>query len=162
NVTPRATSNTNTVVENGTTSGNVITDDDGSGVDSDPDATDGFTVTHINGIQIVDGQTYTLTGGSQVTIHSAGSYTFATNGAFEYLGAGEQATLVCSYTITDDHGAPSPGSAAFTRAGVADPPAAHPARPAVHQRRGGRRRLLAGPGGDGDPGDRPGCGGETH
>lgn len=153
NDAPNATNNTNTVSENGTTSGNVITDNNGNGVDSDPDSTDGFTVTHINGIQIVDGQTYTLAGGSQVTIYANGNYTFAANGAFDYLGAGEQATLLFSYTITDDHGAQATATVTITITGVNDAPTANNDTLTVDESDAGNGNLISGPGADVDPDD---------
>src|SRR5690606_22298625 len=84
---------------------------------------------------------------------SDGSYTFATNGAFEYLGAGEQATLVFSYTITDDHGAASTATVTITVTGVNDAPTANNDSLTVDESDPGSGNLLTGPGADVDPDD---------
>ena len=51
NDAPTATANTNTIAEDAVApvTGNVITDDDGFGVDSDPDTTDTLSVSEIDG-----------------------------------------------------------------------------------------------------------------
>ncbi|MCG7890844.1 MAG: Ig-like domain-containing protein [Candidatus Thiodiazotropha endolucinida] len=103
NDAPTATDNANSVSENGFVSGNVITDDSGSGVDSDPEG-DGLQVTQVEGGAYTPGLPVTLASGAQVTFQSNGSYTYNTNGQFDGLGAGSSVDDNFTYQIGDGNG----------------------------------------------------------
>ncbi|MEW8676078.1 MAG: Ig-like domain-containing protein, partial [Candidatus Thiodiazotropha endolucinida] len=103
NDAPTATDNANSVSENGFVSGNVITDDSGSGVDSDPEG-DGLQVTQVEGGAYTPGLPVTLASGAQVTFQSNGSYTYNTNGQFYGLGAGSSVDDNFTYQIGDGNG----------------------------------------------------------
>ena len=98
---PSATDNTATVTENLTASdsGNVITDNDGAGVDSDPDLDD-LEVSAFNGAAADVGVLVNGTYGS-ITLNSDGSYTYNVdnkNADVDSLDNGE--TLTESFTYT--------------------------------------------------------------
>jgi len=109
NPAPTATNNTGAVSEDDptTTSGNVIVDDDGNGVDSDPDDPANQLV-----VSAVDGNTGDVgsaVAGSHgsVTIGSDGGYTYnLDNGstAVQELAAGETLTDTFDYTVSDGEG----------------------------------------------------------
>ncbi|MES9926148.1 MAG: FG-GAP-like repeat-containing protein, partial [Candidatus Thiodiazotropha endolucinida] len=103
NDAPMATDNANSVSENGFVSGNVITDDSGSGVDSDPEG-DGLQVTQVEGGAYTPGLPITLASGAQVTFQANGSYTYNTNGQFEGLGSGDSVDDIFTYQIGDGNG----------------------------------------------------------
>ncbi|MEW8118199.1 MAG: Ig-like domain-containing protein [Candidatus Thiodiazotropha sp.] len=103
NDAPTATDNANSVSESGFVSGNVITDDSGSGVDSDPEG-DGLQVTQVVGGAYTPGLPVTLVSGAQVTFQSNGSYTYNTNGQFDGLGAGSVMLDIFTYQISDGNG----------------------------------------------------------
>ena len=105
---PTATDNTSGVtVESSTNSGNVITDDDGSGVDSDPDLDD-LTVSRINSttnLGVVFSGTY-----GEIVLNSDGTYAYmldTTNTDVIALGNADQLTETFTYTITDGEGGTS-------------------------------------------------------
>ncbi|MEW8470659.1 MAG: Ig-like domain-containing protein, partial [Candidatus Thiodiazotropha sp.] len=103
NDAPTASDNANFVSESGFVSGNAITDDSGSGVDSDPEG-DGLQVTQVEGGAYTPGVPLTLASGAQVTFQSDGSYTYNTNGQFDGLGAGGSVDDSFSYQISDGNG----------------------------------------------------------
>ncbi len=100
NPTPTATDDALSGTENASLSGNVITDDNGSGVDSDPDG-DALTVSLVNGVLANVGSNVTGTSGGTFNIASDGSYTFNPGSDFDYLAAGETVTTQVTYTVTD-------------------------------------------------------------
>ncbi len=100
NPTPTANDDALSGTENASLSGNVITDDNGSGVDSDPDG-DALTVSLVNGLLANVGGNVTGTGGGTFNIASDGSYTFNPGSDFDYLGVGQTVTTQVTYTITD-------------------------------------------------------------
>lgn len=95
NSAPIATDNVNSVSEDGTliAQGNVITDNDGAGVDSDPDE-DSLTIA-------------SFAGGDQfgnLTLSETGTYTYTLNNALDQvqaLNSADQLEEVYTYTITD-------------------------------------------------------------
>ncbi|MEW8105359.1 MAG: FG-GAP-like repeat-containing protein, partial [Candidatus Thiodiazotropha endolucinida] len=103
NDAPTATDNTNSVSESGFVSGNAITDDSGSGVDSDPEG-DGLQVTQVEGGAYTPGLPVTLASGAQVTFQTNGSYTYNTNGQFDGLGASDSVDDNFTYQIGDGNG----------------------------------------------------------
>ncbi len=93
NDAPVATPNTYTDTENGTVTGNVITDDTGAGTDSD---TEGDPLSIAGGAQ-----TLTSTSGGAVSLGSDGSFTYDPGTNFDSLVAGATATDSFVYTVTD-------------------------------------------------------------
>ena len=101
---PLGTNNTADVTEDTTTtdSGNVITDDDGSGTDSDPEGTavSGLNIVSIDGVSN-PATDVTGTFGS-LDWDTDGSYTYNLNSAsVQTLGAGQTATDTFTYTVAD-------------------------------------------------------------
>lgn len=90
-----------TIAESASISGNVLAND------YDIDRLDTIQVAAVNGQEMgADGTTaFTLASGATVTIAADGTYTYDTNGAFDGLVDGEQATDSFEYTITDNNGA---------------------------------------------------------
>ena len=117
NDAPVATDNAYTTTENANVSGNVITDDSGSGVDSDVDVPS--TISISGGTQ-----TIATTGGGVVCMASDGSFTYGPGTNFDSLAAGVTATDSFSYTITDDMGATDTATVIITLTGENDPPTA--------------------------------------
>ena len=98
NPSPSATDNSRSTSEDTPVNGNLITDNDGKGVDSDPDG-DPLHITQF----VVDGKVYTagktaLLKEGSLTIKSDGSYNFTPKSG--YHGAMPQAT----YTLSDAEG----------------------------------------------------------
>lgn len=93
--------NPDNIAEGGSASGNVLVND------YDIDRLDTIQVSAVNGQEIgPDGSTtLTLASGATVTIAADGTYAYDTNGAFDDLVAGEQATDSFEYTIADNNGA---------------------------------------------------------
>lgn len=117
NTPPNASNNSNTVNFTSTVGGNVISDNDGSGLDDD--AQDGAAVL-VN--QISHGATtlavggggtiLNLANGAFLTIAQDGSYTFDTNGAYGALAPGASTSEVFTYRIEDQEGLFDAGSLA--------------------------------------------------
>ncbi|MEW8506961.1 MAG: DUF4347 domain-containing protein, partial [Candidatus Thiodiazotropha sp.] len=121
NDSPTATDNTNSVSESGFVSGNAITDDSGSGVDSDPEG-DSLQVTQVAGGAYTPGLPVTLASGAQVTFQSNGTYTYNTNGQFEGLGAGDSVDDSFTYQISDGNGGFATATVTITVNGSNDTP----------------------------------------
>ncbi|MGB7346412.1 MAG: DUF4347 domain-containing protein, partial [Pirellulaceae bacterium] len=96
---PTATDNDLGVSEGSTLSGNVMSDNDGSGVDFDVDG-DTINVSAVNGNAANVATSIAGTNGGSFVINANGTYTFATGSDFEYLDAGETATTTINYTIS--------------------------------------------------------------
>ena len=97
------------VGENGTHTGNVLTND------TDTDTNDVLTVTT---------QNVTSEKGIAVTINSDGSYTYdlSNSTVFDYLGTDATTTDTFSYSISDGHGGTATATATITINGVNDIP----------------------------------------
>ena len=122
---PSATDNTATVTENLTASdsGNVITDDDGAGVDSDPDLDD-LEVSAFNGTAADVGVLVNGTYGS-ITLNSDGSYTYTVddnNADVDALDNGETLTESFTYTVSDNEGGTAQATLNITINGTNDAP----------------------------------------
>ena len=115
NPAPTAVANTGTTTENGTTSGNVITND------TDPDG-DTLTVAAVNGVAGNVGTGVTGTNGGSFTINTNGTYTFNPGTAFNDLAVGETRTTTVSYTISDGQGGTSNSTVVVTVTGTNDAP----------------------------------------
>ncbi|QDT11198.1 Ig-like domain-containing protein [Planctomycetes bacterium K23_9] len=120
---PDATDNLLGTTESSTLTGNVMTDNDGSGVDSDVDG-DTLTVTEVNGAAANVNSTVAGSAGGTFTIDSAGAYTFDTLGDFDYLAAGETATTTVTYTISDGEGGTDTATVSVVVTGVNNTPTA--------------------------------------
>ncbi|MEM1378078.1 MAG: VCBS domain-containing protein, partial [Pseudomonadota bacterium] len=108
NTPPDATNNTAALLSTQTATGNVLTDDDGSGTDSDrQDGTDVFVnqISHPDATVAVSGATVlTLTNGATLTIDENGDYSFDPNGAYNGLADGATTTETFTYRIEDQEG----------------------------------------------------------
>ena len=109
NPAPTATDNTGSVTEDGLTSasGNVMTEGDGAGVDSDPDDPISQLVVSVVGGNTGDVGTAVSGSYGSVTIGSDGNYTYNldnTLAAVQALAAGETLTDTFSYTVSDQEG----------------------------------------------------------
>lgn len=119
---PTALNNDYTTNEDTTSNGNVITDDTGSGVDSDPDTNDVLFVSSVNGSAGNVGTQITLATGALLTVNSNGTYSYDPNGQFENLQIGQTATDSFDYTITDGNGGFSTATVNLTIQGANDNP----------------------------------------
>ncbi len=82
--------------------GNVISDDTGDGVDSDPDTGDTIaSVVAVNGDAANVGTQVTLGSGILANIASTGAIDVDPNGQFESLGVGDTAADTLTYTILE-------------------------------------------------------------
>ena len=100
--------------------GNVLADN-GNGIDDDPDG-DPLTVTQVDGQAANVGSAVTLAGGGQVTVNGDGTFSFASNAAYENLGVGQTATESFTYTIQDGNGGSDQATVTITVDGVNDAP----------------------------------------
>ena len=83
--------------------GNLITDDNGNGVDSDPDGDDIF-VAEVNGDAANIGAPIAGSAGGIFTVNPDGSYSFDANGDFEDLDVGETRDTTITYLVSDGEG----------------------------------------------------------
>jgi uncharacterized repeat protein (TIGR01451 family) len=108
NTPPDALANARATPEGSAVSGNVVTDDDGSGTDTDRQDGTNLAVNRIehgSTTLTVSGSTVlTLANGATLTIAPGGGYTFDPNGAYDALGLGQSATEVFTYRIQDLQG----------------------------------------------------------
>ncbi|WP_233349903.1 Ig-like domain-containing protein [Litorimonas cladophorae] len=112
------------VSENGSdVSGNVISLDTGSGIDSDIDG-DLLSVAALDGNPALVGTPTEGSIGGEFIVNSDGSYSFSPNGDFEYLAVGETATTTLSYLLTDADGATDMAVISVTVEGANDSPIA--------------------------------------
>ena len=123
---PTATDDAISAGEDGPPAGtNVITTNNGNGVDSDPNG-DALTVSRVDGLTGNVGQAINIvsSGGrtGQVTIEADGALTFDPLGNFEALGQGDSDTLTVDYTISDGRGGTDTATVTVTVNGVNDAP----------------------------------------
>ncbi|MEO0542189.1 MAG: hypothetical protein AAFY99_00100 [Pseudomonadota bacterium] len=108
NTPPDATDNTAATLSTGSASGNVISDNDGFGADSD--LQDGANllvnqISHPDATLSVSGNTtLTLANGAALTIAPNGTYSFDPNGAYAGLADGATTTETFTYRIEDQEG----------------------------------------------------------
>ena len=100
---PLATDNLAMTVKNSTVAGNLLTDDDGSGVDTDVDHT-ALAVSEINGQAVADGETVQLVSGALLTTFADGRYIYDPNGAFDNLIQDDSEVDSFTYTVADPLG----------------------------------------------------------
>ncbi|MEX0346210.1 MAG: DUF4347 domain-containing protein [Rhizobiaceae bacterium] len=106
NTPPDATDNSNTTNESTSVGGNMISDDDGSGIDSDnQDANSALTVLSVDGNPVpVGGLVINTASGGILTVQQDGSYTFDPNGGYESLGLGQSTIETFTYIVQDAEG----------------------------------------------------------
>ena len=128
NPAPVATNDVNTVLEHGTTAGDVRTNDHDGGSDSDP-----LAVTQINGAAYTPGTPITLLSGAMLTMAANGTYGYDPNGAFNGLGVGQTATDTFTYQVSDGQNGTAIATVIITITGQNDAPVvvdpAHPGTP---------------------------------
>ncbi|MGI9518417.1 MAG: Ig-like domain-containing protein, partial [Pirellulaceae bacterium] len=120
---PSATDNDLGANENQSLAGNVVTDNDGNGVDSDPD-NDSLSVVAVNGVAGNVGNSVTGSTGGQFTINGDGSYGFDPGNDFDYLAAGGTVTTTVTYTISDGEGGFDTATVSVLVTGTNDAPTA--------------------------------------
>ncbi len=107
------------VSEDSSVSGNLFADN-GSGVDSDPDM-DPLSVALVNGSAGNIGSQFALGSGALLTANADGSFTYDTNGQFEYLAPGATAGDSFTYVAGDGNsGQSNEATASITIDGVND------------------------------------------
>ncbi len=121
-IAPTATDDSYTADENVGFTGNIITDDTGNGIDTDP--TGIVVVESINDQTLVPGQTITLPSGALLTVNEDGSFAYDPNGVFDSLKANETAIDTFSYTTTDGVNESTPGTVVINIRGVNEVPIA--------------------------------------
>jgi VCBS repeat-containing protein len=94
----------------------------GNGADSDPDG-DSFSVSAVAGSALNVGAATVGSAGGLFTIAPDGTFTFADNGQFEDLGAGETRATSISYQIADSDGGTATATVTVTVTGTNDAPA---------------------------------------
>ncbi|WP_197995863.1 Ig-like domain-containing protein [Gimesia algae] len=117
------TSNSFSTDEDLTAGGNLLSTDNGGGIDSDPDSSDILTVTEVNGAATI-GSPVALPSGAQLTVNADGTFTYDPNGAFDWLAVSETATDSFTYTIDDDNGGTDTATVTITINGVNNDPVA--------------------------------------
>ncbi|WP_276521626.1 type I secretion C-terminal target domain-containing protein, partial [Shewanella sairae] len=98
------------------------TDSDHSETGHSHEHADSFEITAVNGNSLPVGNEIILDSGAKLVIYANGTYSYDTNGAFEHLLAGEQATDTFTYTITDEHGATDTATVTINIIGKNDVP----------------------------------------
>ena len=122
NGTPIATDNDYATFEDVTISGDVITEDTGDGIDSDPDG-DTLTVTAaIDSLSapIPLNVAALLPSGALLTQNDDGTFVYNPNGAFNTLGLGDVVTDSYTYTISDGNGGTDTATVTITIVGQSD------------------------------------------
>ncbi|QDV19361.1 sulfur oxidation protein SoxZ [Gimesia panareensis] len=123
NDAPTANNDAVTTDENNSTSGDLFANN-GSGIDSDPDTSDTFTVTKVNGLIASVGNPTALGSGALLTVNADGTFSYDPSGFFEWLENGENGTDSFTYTIDDGHGGTDTATVIITITGVNDDPIA--------------------------------------
>ena len=123
---PIASDNAVTTPEDSVLTGNVITDNDGFGPDTDTDTSDipGLTVTGVSGSVGVVGVQFTLTSGALLTVNADGTYTYDPNGVFGSLAAGATGIDNFAYVLSDTGGLTDTAAVSVTITGSNDAPIA--------------------------------------
>ena len=126
NEPPTATNNAAVTDEETAVSGNVLTDDDGFGVDADPNG-DTLTVTAVSFGNLGEATSVTTTSGNYtgvLTVDATGAYTFTPDAALDALAVGDVETVTFDYTISDGNGETDTASVTITINGLNEPPVA--------------------------------------
>jgi len=125
NTAPEALDNQAETDEETAVWGNVITDDDGFGVDSDPEG-DTLTVTAVSFGAVGVATTVTSEGGLDgvLVVNADGSYAYFPGAGFDVLQVGETDQLSFTYTISDGNGGTDTANVNITINGLNEPPVA--------------------------------------
>ncbi len=102
-------------------SGNLISDDNGNGVDNDPDG-DTLFVAEVNGNSADVGVPIAGSTGGVFTVNADGSYSFDPNGDFEDLDVGETRMTTITYLVSDGEGGTDLAKVTVTIDGANDAP----------------------------------------
>ena len=129
NPAPIATNDDFVTDEDTAISGNIVTVDNTSGVDSDPDG-DLLTLTEVNGLPTNVGSPVTGSNGGVFTVNPDGSFVFDPQADFGDLGVGETAITQVTYTIEDGNGGSDSATITVTVNGMNDAPTADGTIPA--------------------------------
>ena len=100
NTCPAVANDAFSVDQTDTISGNVL-NDNGGGVDSDPEPGDTLTITQVNGESSDVGSGIILASGAHLTQNSDGTFDYNPNGAFDEIPAAGNDTDSFSYTLSD-------------------------------------------------------------
>ena len=118
---PVATDDNFTTAQTTALAGNLVTDDNGSGVDQDSDG-DTIVVRGVNGNTANVSTPIAGTNGGVFTVNPDGSYAFDTQADFDNLAAGETRDTQITYTSTDNEGGTSVATVTVTVTGTNDDP----------------------------------------
>ena len=121
NPAPTANDDEFSTTEESSVSGNIITVDNGNGIDSDPDG-DTLSVSLVDGDAAGVGTSRAGSDGGSFVIESDGSFTFNPDGAFEDLALNETRTTSITYTVSDGQGGTSQATVSVTVTGTNDAP----------------------------------------
>ncbi len=140
NDAPRATNNQYATNEDTLRSGNVITDETGSGQDSDPDVNgtvpnDQLTVQAVNGNSEDVGRQITLASGATLKLDADGRFDYdpRSSTTLNALGNGQTAMDSFTYTVTDGNGGLATATVMLAVAGANDRPVAQADAQAVDE-----------------------------
>lgn len=114
NTDPIAVDDVNSVVSTDVVTGNVLTND------SDPDAGDTLSISTLYGTAFVNGARFILASGATVRMFTDGTYSYDTNGAFDYLAPSEVGYDTFTYGITDGLGGDATATVVITVTGYDD------------------------------------------
>ena len=123
NPAPVATSDGMTSTENGGVAGNVITADNGNGVDLDPDG-DAIEVSAVNGVPANVGNFVVGASGGSFQISDDGTLNFDPGTDFDDLAVGQSRTTSVTYTLRDAQGDTNDATVVVTVTGENDAPTA--------------------------------------
>ncbi len=118
---PVATDDGFTTDQDTAISGNVISADNGNGIDSDADGNT-LTVGLVNDVAGNVGSSVAGSSGGTFVINASGAYTFNPGSDFDYLVQGESTTTSVTYTVTDGTGLADTATVTVTVNGTNDNP----------------------------------------
>ena len=121
NDAPVAIDNQYTTNEDASFTGNVLTNNTGAGVDSDPDG-DALSVTAVNGQPSAIGASIILSSGATLTLQSDGGFIYnpSTSATFNTLPLGSSTTDSFDYTVSDGNGGSDTATVTLTINGAND------------------------------------------
>ncbi|MEL7463963.1 MAG: Ig-like domain-containing protein [Pseudomonadota bacterium] len=128
NEDPTATNDLLVTDEETAISGNIVTDDNGNGVDSDPNG-DSLTVSSVSFGPVGAATEVTTDSGNftgTLTVNEDGSYEFVPGAELDTLPLGAQETVTFTYAIDDGNGGGDTASVTIEINGLNEPPVANP------------------------------------
>lgn len=114
NTPPTARANSQFIGMDKQATGNIITDNDGAGVDYDPNTSQTLTVTAVNGASVNVGDTITLPSRARLLVNSDGSYLYDPSSLTSPPTFGYPVTDTFTYTISDGQGGTSTATVTLT------------------------------------------------